>query len=503
MPKQYLDDNGNPIAAPAKQYLDDDGNPISGSEQQSADSAPAHFRVSDPNAAHIGVGPRNPDLPEEGSIHQRYGPGAQAYVENARAHVADWMEKNAPLVFGTVGGLAGGPVGAAAGGLAGGVAQHPPDPNASSSENIRKTGIPAVEEGATQALYEVGGKYLSKGAGKLLAPLGKKLTPMLGEYLAKYPFLKGMLGIAEHETSPKAQQFLTRAAASKEGAGEVVEEIGHALSDIEQEMAKAPPEGRTVRGFLNAVNSSKSAMNQEYEKALSPISGVNIMPAGISQRIRSLIRPYMHKTAEGKAEMEIIESAAKNFEKPWTFGELDALRTDLGATLSKHGSKGSVARYVAEKGDLSLAIDTAVRDGLRDTVYPAADLAAGKTAGYFEQMKSRQLSLIRLQKVLDERVKKLSGAQAVSEATSRFSPENVSIYLHPTGEPRGYLHGLTKTVMPPREMTQASKMVKKAFPRVIDSQPYQVLFGTTGRVFGPAPRSGNPTDEWADPSNRP
>jgi hypothetical protein len=359
--------------------------------------------------------------------------------------------------------------------------------------------MPAVKEGATQAGYELGGKVLSRATGKLLAPLGARLAPRIAPYLAKYPILKGLLGIAEEQASPKAVQHLTAAAAEKGSAGQVVEEIGHTLEDIEQELTKIPEKDRTVKSFLNAVNSRKSAMNLEYEGALKPVAGVRISPSGVAQRIRSLTRPYMTQTAEGKAQARAIESAAKNFDKGWTFGQLDALRTDLGSQLSKHKAKGSVAKYVAEKGDLALSIDNAILDGLRDTVYPTMDAVAGKPVGYFEAMKARQSSLIQLQQVLEKRVKDLRGSQAVAEATPRFAPmKNISIYAHAGDAPRGYIHGIQDIIMPPRVETEAAKHVAKAFPESqINEQPYRVLFGTTGRVLGPAPRR-HPSDEYSE-----
>ena len=359
--------------------------------------------------------------------------------------------------------------------------------------------MPALKEGATQGAYELGGKVLSRVAGKFLAPVGERVAPRIAPYLAKYPFLKGLLGIAEERSSPQAVQHLTAAAAEKGSAGQVIEEIGHTLEDIEGEFDKMPASQRTVKGFLGAVNSRKTAMNAEYDSALKPVANVKIQPSGVAQRIRALIRPYMTQTPAGRAEAHAIEAAAKNFDKGWTFEQLDALRTDLGPQLSAHNAKESVAKYVAEKGDLALSIDKATLDGLRETVYPAMDQVAGKPAGYFEQMKARQSSLIQLQKVLNKRVKDLTGAQAVSEAAGRFSKENISLYARPGGMPRTYVHGLTEMIAPTREYAEASKHVAKAFPMPkISDQPYRLLFGTAGRVFGPAPR--HPSDEYSDPS---
>ena len=494
MPKQYLDDNGNPVAAPSKQYLDDSGNPITppakGAAPPPSELTKASARL--PNLPGLSVSSGSPNtLPKEGSIGERFGPGVGGYVEAGRQGAEKWLERNAPIVMGTIGGLAGGIPGAAVGGALGGAAQDPDHPV-----------MPAVKEGATQAGYELGGKVLSRATGKLLAPVGERLAPKIAPYLAKYPFLKGMLGIPEEQVSGKAVQHLTAAAAEKGNAGQVVEEIGHTIEDIEQELTKVPEKDRTVKSFLNGVNKRKDAMNLEKEAALAPVADVNFKPTAVAKRIRDLVRPYMAQS-EYKTEKDAIEAAAKNFDKGWTFGQLDALRTDLGSQLSKHKAKGSVAKYVAEKGDLALSIDNAILDGLRETVYPTMDQVAGKPAGYFEQMGARQSSLIHLQQVLEKRVKDLQGAQATSEATPRFAPlKNISIYAHAGAAPRGYVHGIQDIFMPPREYRDASRHVAEAFvgPK-INEQPYRVLFSTAGRVFGPAPRRPMTTNEYGDPAN--
>lgn len=438
---------------------------------------------------HVGVNPHPRKLPKEGSVEQRFGPGPGGYIEAGRQGAEKWMTRNAPVVMGTIGGIVGGVPGAIIGGAAAGTAEDTEHP---------LTG--AVKESLTQGAYELGGKLVSKAAGRFLKPVGERLAPRIAPYLEKYPILKGLLGITEKQAAPRAAQHLTAAASEKSAAGQVVEEIGHTIEDIEQELTKVPEKDRTVKGFLNAVNSRKSAMNLEKESALKPVAGVKVSPSEVAKRIRALTRPYMTQTAEGKAQAKAIESAAKNFDKDWTFGQLDTLRTDLGSQLSRHKAKGSVAKYVAEKGDLALSIDNAILDGLRETVYPEMDRVAGKESGYFEQLTARQSSLIQLQQVLEKRVKDLRGSQAVGEATGRFSKENFSLYARPGGMPRTYIHGLKESILPTREYTEASKHVAKAFPGPkVNEQPYRVLFGTAGRVFGPDPRR-NPTDEYSDPA---
>ena len=372
----------------------------------------------------------------------------------------------------------------------------------------------AAIEGIKQGAYELGGRLLGPVIGKGMNLAGRKVPT---EILERYPVLKDVFAIGPN----KAVQHLTSAAAEKgtTASDVALQSIGNTIGDIEQELGKLPAKDQTVDGFLKAVNSRKDAMNLESGTAMLPIAGQKTVPVGISDRIKGLIRSYMAQTPAGSAERKYIVKRAAEFEKPWSYRQLDELRTDLASQLSKHQAKESVAKYTAEKGDLNLAIDNAIQDGLRDTVYPTMDRAAGKPPGYFADLKGRQSNLIRLQSVLNQRVKRLKSSQAINEAAPLFSHENVSVYARPTGLPRTYIHGINNALFPPREYAAASKHVAKAFRPSVNSLPYQILLSGGFRVSDvglpapysqqatpndtvapPAPRQ-HPTDAWADPAN--
>jgi hypothetical protein len=145
------------------------------------------------------------------------------------------------------------------------------------------------------------------------------------------------------------------------------------------------------------------------------------------------------------------------------------------------------------------------------------DKAAGKPAGYFADLKGRQSNLIKTEKILNKRIKQLSGAQAVSEVTPRMSKENVSLFAHSgMSAPSAIARIPHNALFPPRELAEASMHVRKAFPGPeINTLPYQALFSDTARgaavahqlISGerkfkmPAPlaprQEQNPTDAWA------
>jgi hypothetical protein len=191
----------------------------------------------------------------------------------------------------------------------------------------------------------------------------------------------------------------------------------------------------------------------------------------------------MEKTAAGREEKSAIKRAITEFQKPWTYGELDAERTATRARLNTFHNKGDVAQYTARKASRNVAIDDAIEQGSKDILYPAADKAAGKPAGYTAEMKGRQAALIKLQAILDKRIDDLGGKAAQIAGSPRLSSENLSVSLHPGGAPRLSLYSIRNALVPPNPLKTASSRVAKAFPLDrVSSLPYQVLLSGAARA---------------------
>lgn len=390
------------------------------------------------------------------------------------------LEPMAPAIAGALGGLAGGavagPVGAVAGAGVGGAA-------AGAAKGETAGGV--AVEGLKQAGYEAGGRLAGAALGRIGKPLAEKIP---AELMEKYPVLKHLLAAPEKSpaVSKKAVQYLTTASGEEAHAP-----IAATIGDIEKTVEQMPKVDRTVKGFLNVVNTAKDEMNKESGAAMFPIVNKQTVPISISDRIRSLITPNLAKTAEGRAEAEQIKRAALEFEKPWTYGELDAERQTIRARLNTFHQKGEVAQYTAKKANRSVAIDNAIEQGLKDTVYPEMDRAAGKPAGYFSNLKGRQSNLITLEGLLKDRIEKLAGKEASIAGSPRLSSENLSVSLHPGSMPRMGLYSIRNIIARPKPLASAGKRIAKAFPtqKAIDTMPYQVLTANLLRAIQSRPQN--------------
>ena len=396
-------------------------------------------------------------------------------ADRFKVHVSDDFQENAPAILGVAGaavGSLGGPVGSVLGATYGGYAgkgiqrDYEEKPRSATAEALG-----GVEQGA----YELGGQVGGRVLGRLARPV-----------IEKYPELFKVLGLTEDaaKTSPKAVGHLTAAASPKGQAGPARDAIAGTIGDIEQKISTLPPKERTVGGFLDAVTRARAAIHEEYGNALGPYAHQEVSTKPIADAIRSLKKPWMDVPGMGAEEKSAIEKAATQFERPMTVGQLDSLRQQLNTDLASLYGKAPNARYTATQGSINNAIDTTIASGARDVLYPIADSAANKPAGYFRDALDREGSLIQLRGILQKRFSDLAGSQAISEVTPRLSSENLSVSLHPGTMPRGGLYGLKNVIAPTRELTQAGKHVAKAFPAhgAVNSLPYQILFSNAPRV---------------------
>ena len=397
-------------------------------------------------------------------------------ADRFKVHVSDDFQENAPAILGVAGaaiGSLGGPVGSVLGATYGGYAgkgiqrDYEGKPRSATAEALG---------GAEQGAYELGGQVGGRALGWAARPV-----------VEKYPKLFEVLGLTKDTTKPNMVGHLTAAASPKGQAGPARDAIASTIGDIEQKISTLPPKERTVGGFLDAVTRARASIHKEYGNALGPYAHQEVSTKPIADSIRSLKKPWMDVPGMGAEEKSAIEKAATQLERPMTVGQLDSLRQQLNTDLASLYGKAPNARYTATQGSINNAIDTTIASGARDVLYPIADSAASKPAGYFRDALDREGSLIQLRGILQKRFSDLAGSQAISEVTPRLSSENLSVSLHPGTMPRGGLYGLKNLISPTRELTQAGKHVAKAFPAhgAVNSLPYQILFSNAPRVVGP------------------
>lgn len=239
-----------------------------------------------------------------------------------------------------------------------------------------------------------------------------------------------------------------------------IEDLKTIMPDIEKASGGQPP--KTVKQLLESVNEAKRAMNNEAGQAVMPIRNQQYLPIGVANRILSKITPDMAMTAEGQASEKMIRAAALDFQKPWTFEQLDAQRMTLQRDLQGYYEMTPAERTSFLKANPDVAIKLEISGGIKDIVYPAMDQAAGKPPGYFADMKGRQSRLIDLQGTLERRADKLAAQTAQSKGRPLFSEKNMSTYVAGTNAPHPGLSIHRLNPLKPNPEAAANRAVRRA-----------------------------------------
>lgn len=239
--------------------------------------------------------------------------------------------------------------------------------------------------------------------------------------------------------------------------------IKKTLPNVEK-AAAATGKRKTVADYLTNIKKGKSDLNTEYANAIGPYANHPLMPNGVIQRLQSLITPNMAMTAAGKADGAAISRAITEFSKPWTLAQLDAERMSANGRLSPFEKKGTLDQYSALKSSRSVAIDKAIADGVRDTVYPEMDQLAGKPPGYFASLKQQIGSLMQMESQVGEHAKglrdktaRIKGAPLLSKAQAAEGAGSAA-----TGYHHGVIRTLARALVPENPERTANKRVASA-----------------------------------------
>lgn len=311
-------------------------------------------------------------------------------------------------------------------------------------------------------------EYGAIGAGTERAARGLGFSEDTSETIGTV--VTGLLGLS------KAKSQSTDAVANKLkfASNAPVEAIKSTIGDISKAIATTEKPD-SVGGFLDAVKTAKQTLNDEYGNALGPHANDQIMPEEISNRILKLITPNMENTARGRSETAAIKNAAVEYQKPWSLGALDQERMDANSRLHSYEKKGLADQYAASGSQVGTAIDKAIADGVRESVYPMMDRLSGKPAGYFRGLKERVGNLLQIESDTHDQIEKLENLTAKVKGAPPLSRARVRGNVGEGGAPRFWISNALAAVHAPDEMGAANSAVRSAFKKSGSIDP--LLYG--------------------------
>lgn len=322
------------------------------------------------------------------------------------------------------------------------------------------------QEKADMAVHPVG-QVLNQGAKRILEG---PLAPVGGQVVSNIAEDKGNLGAqAGDVVGTIANLLMLKEAKGPKTEGRLAYSTGAEARDIMKAapdlIAEASKNGRPadLNGLIEGtIKNAKDNLNTEYANALGPYANQKIMPSQVSQRILALITPNMDMTQPGKVLKKQIQSAAVEFQKPWTLAQLDQERMDANARLHSFEKKEAVDQYAATRGNnRTAAIDKAIADGVRADVYPLMDQALGKPPGYFANIKDRIGALMDIESDAKAHRDALRTRSLKAEGAPMMERLKLRGLVGEEGHPRFYFSNL---LGPSDPLASAGKIAQAAFP---------------------------------------
>ena len=243
---------------------------------------------------------------------------------------------------------------------------------------------------------------------------------------------KGM-GVAEETTINR----LTAAA----GGGKA--DIAPVVSEL-AETAKQTGPMKVVGDFHNVVDKTLDRLDQRFNQAMPSIAGKKTVPTAISDAITRPINTAMEKTAVGKELAKHLRAIAKDYQKEWSYRELNDERMNANGRLHSFYGEAEGRQAADMRTNAQKIADKAIADNARNLVYD--ELERANPGGGWRELKQKEGALIRLKERLGERTDKLADAQAVQEGTPWRSRGGVTGYAHAGGGLGMRLHSLQRLV---------------------------------------------------------
>ena len=239
-----------------------------------------------------------------------------------------------------------------------------------------------------------------------------------------------------------------------------IKDVKTAMPEIVKQAQKAGV--KTVGDFGKNLKQARTVVDQEFNQGLAKIANKASIPSSISQRIRSLITPDMAKTAEGREDIKYIQKRAREYEKPWTYNELNAKRMTENENLTSYYGKDTRGQAAAR---LETDVSKAIRDEAANTVYQAWDKA--NPGGRAQILKQRQGALWALDDYVNHPTKGFLADVDAKQLQFEGAGLGDKVHARAAVHKGGVSAYLTSSLLAPFEQgpkAKANAKIRQAFP---------------------------------------
>ena len=300
------------------------------------------------------------------------------------------------------------------------------------ARELTRTDIP-LDERAISAFFKFWGGDMdaareAKARGNTWAAVADLATvPVLNFALSEF------LGKAAGEKLPSPESRankLTYVSGTKAGGG-IAKNWQDVLPDLDATVRarggiKNPAEV-TPSWVQGAIRETLDRKEHEFNTQTIPIRTKQVDPVQVAAAIRAKKTPSI--SAEAKAYNQALEGRAKEFDQPWTWGQLNAERQRLFSL-----PKSVQVERLSPRTSADFAADRAGESALRDVVYSGADRAVpGVPAGHFARLKAQESKLLTLQDQLGKTLAEAPDKAALSAETPLLQQLDFALRGYPEG----------------------------------------------------------------------
>jgi len=320
---------------------------------------------------------------------------------------------------------------------------------------------------------------MGAGLGEQTAKFGKELMPLAAKVTnPQAPLSDDDKRQAVHGAAGLTTEILSLLWGAKKGdvasgegktnrlsaaTGAYPEDINVAKADLESAAKTGKP--KTAAELRDLTRTALDKNTSEFSQALQPVANKKVVPTAIADAIRKKVTPEMMMDPEGRRMAKELRSQAKTYDKPWTLRDLYQRKQRYDAEGTGYFKKSETGKTAVQKTNVDEMVENAVREGVKDLVYPELDKAANKPSGYFRDLQMRQSSLLKIKDAANTTVKELGKKEAMIKGAPlrQKIAQRVSGYVHPMSGRGGLsLHRLTEPVGL-TELSAADSAARSAF----------------------------------------
>lgn len=280
-----------------------------------------------------------------------------------------------------------------------------------------------------------------------------------------------------------------------------VNRLGFAAGGAEESLEAALPEFKktiavvgkpnTLGEFADVVDATASRIDARVDTALSQMpKGKTIVPIDIANALEDKA-DAMPPTAEGQAIADELRSAANDYNKAWSYDELNAERKLRGDFYNKSGKSQRIAARSSAQG----MIDKIAGDAARNLLYD--EMERKFPGGDFHRLRTVEKSVIDVRDQLESYTKTLKHAQAIEKGKPMFASR---LPVYGTATPGGAIARVHVNLPHRSPMSAANAAVRGAFKgpgmarQAVRAIPLSQLV-----TQPPDPR--HPSDVYSDPNH--